>query len=158
MWQSIIKWAHDNDFEIHCKYINIEVGDALYNASKRLIDTYGKLLNPEEIKKTKEVGVYTPIVIYKYRKTVQTPKKEEGFHSVEKIRFKRINDKTEYTEPLITEGGQPYSDSNILELQWVFPSTTITYYRSITQYRTPNAPVINSVISLDYEASEHSRF
>jgi len=99
--QSIIKWAHDNDFEIHCKYINIDVGDALYNASKRLINTYGKLLNPEEIKKTKEVGVYPPVVIYKYRKMVQPPEKEEGFHSVEKIKFKRIFDKAEYINKAI---------------------------------------------------------
>ena len=82
--QSIIKWAYDNEFEINCKYINIDVGDILYNASKRLIDTYGKLLNPEEIKKTKEVGVYAPVVVYKYRKTVQPPETQEGFHSVEK--------------------------------------------------------------------------
>ncbi len=99
--QSIIKWAHDNDFEIHCKYINIDVGDTLYNASKRLIDTYGSLLNPEEIKNTKEVGVYPPVVIYKYRKTVQTPKKEEGFHNVKKIKFKRKIDKTVYKNKAI---------------------------------------------------------
>jgi len=99
--QSIIKWARDNEFKIHCKYINIDVGDALYNASKRLIHTYGKLLNPEEIKKTKEVGVYPPVVIYKYRKTVQPPKTKEGFHSVEKIKFKRIIDKTEYKNKAI---------------------------------------------------------
>ncbi len=36
---SIVKWAHDNDFEIECKWIDIEVGDARYNASKRMIDT-----------------------------------------------------------------------------------------------------------------------
>ena len=72
--QSIIKWALDNDFEISCKYIDIDVGDALYNASKRLIDIYGRLLTPEEIKKKKEVGVYPPVVIYKYRKIVKFPK------------------------------------------------------------------------------------
>ena len=46
---SVVKWAHDNDFKIECKWIDIEVGDALYNASKRMIDTYGKLLTPKEI-------------------------------------------------------------------------------------------------------------
>ncbi len=60
---SVIKWSHDNDFEIKCKWIDIEVGDALYNASKRMIDTYGRLLTPEEIKKSKDIGVYSPAVI-----------------------------------------------------------------------------------------------
>jgi len=99
--QLIIKWAHDNEFEIHCKYINIDVGDALYNASKRLIDTYGKLLNPEEIKKTKEAGVYPPVVIYKYRKTVQPPKTQESFDSIEKIKFTRKINKTTYKNKAI---------------------------------------------------------
>ena len=99
--QSIIKWARDNDFEIHCKYIDIDVGDALYNASKRLIDTYGRLLTPEEIKKSKEVGVYPPVVIYKYKKTVKSPKTQEGFHAVEKVEFSRVIDKTKYTKKAI---------------------------------------------------------
>ena len=99
--QSIIKWARENDFKIHCKYIDIDVGGSLYNASKRLIDTYGRLLNPEEIKKSKEVGVYPPVVIYKYRKTVQPPKTQEGFHSVEKLKFTRNIHKTEYNNKAI---------------------------------------------------------
>jgi len=99
--QSIIKWARNNDFEILCKYIDIDVGDALYNASKRLIDTYGRLLTPEEIKKSKEVGVYPPVVIYKYRKTVISPKTQEGFHAVEKVKFSRVIDKIKYTKKAI---------------------------------------------------------
>jgi histidinol-phosphate phosphatase family protein len=99
--QSIIKWALDNNFEIHCKYIDIDVGDALYNASKRLIDIYGRLLTPEEIKKNKEVGIYPPVVIYKYRKTVKPPKTQEGFNTVEKVKFSRVIDKTKYTKKAI---------------------------------------------------------
>ncbi len=71
---------------------------------------------------------------------------------------KVLNDKREYTEPRITEDGRPIPGLNILELQWVFPSTTIIYYRSIRKYRATNAMVVNSVISLDYKASDQSRF
>ena len=46
----VIEWARNNDFVIDCKWIDLDVGDALYNASKRMIDKYGKLLLPEEIK------------------------------------------------------------------------------------------------------------
>ncbi len=71
---------------------------------------------------------------------------------------KVLKDKTEYTEPRIAGDGQTIPGSNILELQWTFPSTTITYYRSIRKYQRTNAIVVNSVVSLNYEASDHSRF
>jgi HAD superfamily hydrolase (TIGR01662 family) len=99
--QSVIKWAKNNNLEIHCKLIDIDIGDALYNASKRLIDTYGNLLMPEEIKKSKDVGVYPPVVIYKYRKSFEAPTIQEGFSTVEKFKFKRIVDKDTYTNKAI---------------------------------------------------------
>lgn len=70
---------------------------------------------------------------------------------------KVLNDKRDYAEPQITTGGQPAPVSNTLELQWTFPSTTITYYRSIREYPANNATVVNSVISLDYKASDFSQ-
>jgi HAD superfamily hydrolase (TIGR01662 family) len=99
--QSIIQWARNNDFEIHCKLIDIDIGDALFNASKRLIDTYGKLLMPEEIKKSKDIGVYPPVVIYKYRKSFETPTIQEGFVTVEKLKFTRNIDKDTYRNKAI---------------------------------------------------------
>jgi hypothetical protein len=69
-----------------------------------------------------------------------------------------LNDEREHAEPLIAEDGRPIPGMNILELQWDFPSTTITYYRSITKYLATNATVVHSVISLDYKASDHSQF
>lgn len=99
--QSVIHWAREHGFEIECKYIDIDIGDALYNASKRIIDTYGKLLSPEEITKSKDIGVYPPVVIYKYRKMFETPTAKEGFDSVEKITFSRNVNKNDYTQKAI---------------------------------------------------------
>ena len=99
--QSIIQWAKNNEFEIYCKLIDIDIGDALFNASKRLIDTYGKLLMPEEIKESKDSGVYPPVVIYKYRKSFEAPTTQEGFTTVEKLKFSRTIDKDIYANKAI---------------------------------------------------------
>lgn len=98
---SVIKWSHDNNFETECKWIDIDVADALYNASKRMIDFYGKLLTPEEIKKSKDIGVYSPAAIYRYRKIFEKPTIKEGFHKVEKIPFIRKIDKSIYSNRAI---------------------------------------------------------
>lgn len=50
-----------------------------------------------KIKKSKDVGVYPPVVIYKYRKSFETPTAQEGFTTVEKLKFTRIMDKDTYT-------------------------------------------------------------
>ncbi|MFX1286827.1 MAG: HAD-IIIA family hydrolase [Promethearchaeota archaeon] len=98
---SVVKWAHNNNFKIECKWIDIEVGDALYNASKRMIDTYGKLLPPEEIKVSKDIGIYSPAAIYRYRKAFEKPTLQEGFQEVEKVPFTRKMDKEIYTNKAI---------------------------------------------------------
>jgi len=94
--KAVIDWARENKFDVDCKWIDLDVGDALYNASKRMIDRYGRLLNPEEIKTSKEIGNYPPVVIYKFRKSFEVPTPKEGFHHIRKIKFKRKMDKAKY--------------------------------------------------------------
>jgi len=92
--KSVLDWAHENKFDVDCKWIDLSVGDAIYNASKKMIETYGRLLIPEEIKK--DTSFYPPVVIYKYRKVFEAPTPHEGFHHIRKIRFSRKLDKTKY--------------------------------------------------------------
>lgn len=99
--RSVIKWAIENKFEINCKWIDIDIGDALYNASRRMIDKYGKLLTPEEIKESKDIGVYPPVVIYKNRKSFEIPTIKEGFNKIERVLFSREFNKNSYTNKAI---------------------------------------------------------
>ncbi|MFX0011044.1 MAG: HAD-IIIA family hydrolase [Candidatus Hermodarchaeota archaeon] len=99
--ETVIRWAHENNFEIVCEWIDLDVGDALYNAAQRMINTYGKILSPEQIKKSNDIGVYPPVVIYKIRKAFEEPSVEEGFNNVVRIKFKRELDKSVYTNKAI---------------------------------------------------------
>lgn len=99
--RSILNWANKHDFEVCCKWIDIEIGDALYNASKRMIESYGKILSPREIRESKDISIYPPVVIYKYRKMFEIPSTDEGFTSVKKIPFIRKLDKSIYTNKAV---------------------------------------------------------
>ena len=99
--ESVIRWARENNFEIECQWIDLDIGDALYNAVRRMIDTYGKMLSPVEIRKVEDVGVYPPVVIYKIRKAFEEPIIDEGFSEVVKVHFKRNLDLSEYNNKAI---------------------------------------------------------
>ncbi|MFX0073938.1 MAG: HAD-IIIA family hydrolase [Candidatus Hermodarchaeota archaeon] len=119
--KSVIRWARDNNFEIECHWIDLDVGDALYNAVQRMINAYGRMLTPDQIKESNDIGVYPPVVIYEIRKSFEAPNVEEGFNKVVKIKFKRELDNSVYINRAIildydgtlrkTKSGEKYPKS-----------------------------------------------
>lgn len=99
--KSVIQWAKKHEFQIECHWIDLDIGDALYNASKRMIDAHGRLLMSDEIKSSKEVGIYPPVVIYKYRKSFEVPTAKEGFDAIHRIEFTRNINIEEYKNKAI---------------------------------------------------------
>jgi len=124
------------------------------------VELYGTPFNVE-FHLAKGSKLYRVRVLNKYKKGSQL-KLAEQIEAELKEKYgapKVLNDEREHTEPWVTGDGRTITGLNALELQWDFPSTTITYYRSIRKYRATNATVVvHSVISLDYQASDHSRF
>jgi len=94
----VLKWAKANDFVVECHWLNTDVPNAQYNIVKRMIDTYGKLLMPDELKEKvkQDPGLYPPAVIFSARKRFEKPTLEEGFTKVVKIPFKRQMEKSKY--------------------------------------------------------------
>jgi HAD superfamily hydrolase (TIGR01662 family) len=139
--KSVIRWARDNIFEIECHWIDLDIGDALYNAVQRMINSYGKMLSPDQIKKCKDLGVYPPVAIYKIRKSFEEPNVEEGFSKIVKVPFKRKLDKSVYSNKAIvldydgtlrkTKSGERYPKTpNDVEL---LPNRTETLKRYLEE-------------------------
>ena len=75
--------------EVHCKVMGTSIEDSSFNAVQRMIDILGHFPTQEEIKKAKHPNIFPIAVLFKYKKEYQKPTKEEGFDSVEVVKFKR---------------------------------------------------------------------
>ena len=73
-----------------CIWLATSIEDAQFNACFRMIQRFGKVLTPEEIKKKKDPNTFPAAVLFKYKKEFEKPTVEEGFSSVEKVKFERI--------------------------------------------------------------------
>lgn len=106
--KSIISVAKSLGVPIRCVWLATSFEDAQFNACLRMVERAGKLLSPEELKKSKDPNLFPPIALYGARnkfegkdKTLkypgkQTPTVAEGFSKVEKREFVRVWPK-EYT-------------------------------------------------------------
>lgn len=89
--------------EIHCKVMGTSIEDSSVNAVQRMINLLGHFPTQEEIKKSKHPNVFPIAVLFKYKKEHEKPTKEEGFDSLEVVKFKRIDDPTLTNKALILD-------------------------------------------------------
>lgn len=99
--ESIIALAKELGIRIRCVWLTTSFEDAQFNACLRMVQKTGKILNPEELKKSKDPNLFPPIALYGARKKFlgednslkyqgdQTPTVAEGFDEVSLIAFKR---------------------------------------------------------------------
>jgi len=72
---------------IRCMVMSTTIEQAQFNAARRMVQTYGKILSPEEIKKTKSPNCFPAAVLFQYRKAYEKPTMAEGFASLESVPF-----------------------------------------------------------------------
>jgi HAD superfamily hydrolase (TIGR01662 family) len=68
-----------------------------------MIKKYGKLLGPDEIKKTKSPNTFPIVALFAARKKWEDPSVEEGFESVTSVPFVREHDPTYTNKALILD-------------------------------------------------------
>lgn len=99
--ESIIAMAKTLGVPIRCVWLTTSFEDSMLNACLRMVERTGKILSPEELKKSKDPNLFPPIALYGARKKFegedaklkhpgkQHPTEKEGFSVVEKVEFKR---------------------------------------------------------------------
>lgn len=88
--KDFIAAARNMNVPISCIWFKTSIEDCEINACIRMIERYGKILDPEELKKHKDPNMFPPAVLHSFVKSFQEPKLEEGFDSIEEKSFKRV--------------------------------------------------------------------
>lgn len=87
---SIIQVAQKAGVPIRCVWLTTSIEDAQLNACMRMLCKYGKILGPEDFKKTKDPNMFPPAALFAYKKAFQEPTAAEGFAAIEKRKFVRV--------------------------------------------------------------------
>lgn len=88
----VVKLARRRDLPVRFLLMDTTLEDAQFNASLRMMEKAGRLLEVDDHKKPefkKDPGFFPVFVIYKYRKDFEKPTVAEGFSAVESIAFER---------------------------------------------------------------------
>lgn len=82
----VIRTAKKHGARVVCRVVTTSLEQAQHNAAARVIEQHGRLLEPAEMQATKAVG---PGAQFRYRKSYEPPRLDEGFASIEDVAFER---------------------------------------------------------------------
>ena len=75
---------------IACDWLRTSIEDAQVNACTRMMQKYGRIIPPEEMKNfANDPGIFPPAVLFKFKKEFEKPTADEGFTRLDAIPFVR---------------------------------------------------------------------
>ena len=91
---ALIQAAGKRGLLVRCVWLATSVEDAQVNAVTRMIEKFGRLLGPDEMRQTvrHDVSAFGPSVQFRYQRELEPPHPSEGFSSIETIPFVRTRD------------------------------------------------------------------
>jgi D-glycero-D-manno-heptose 1,7-bisphosphate phosphatase len=86
-----IKAVKEAGATIRCFHLDTSAEDCQINALMRMWERYGKIFfDPEELKQVaSDPNMFPPVVLFTYKKELEKPHVDEGFESVDRIKFQR---------------------------------------------------------------------
>ena len=79
---------------LRCVWLTTSIEEAQVNACNRMLDTYGRLLEPAEMREASktDVSAFGPSVLFRYQRELEPPQTSEGFSHVDAVPFERRRD------------------------------------------------------------------
>jgi histidinol-phosphate phosphatase family protein len=90
----VIQKAHAHGVPVRCRFLSISIEDAYVNVVTRILERYGKLLGPDEMKSLAKAdpNLPPPQAIARWASSFEAPQVDEGFAVVEETPFIRRPD------------------------------------------------------------------
>lgn len=87
----VLEIAGKHGLEVRCIWLDTPLEAAQVNTVQRLLERYGKLPSPEELRELsrRDPNAFLPNVQFRYRRELEAPSPDEGFSQVEVIPFER---------------------------------------------------------------------
>jgi aryl-alcohol dehydrogenase-like predicted oxidoreductase/histidinol phosphatase-like enzyme len=91
---ALLQAAAKHGLPVRCLWLSTSVEDAQVNAVSRMISKFGRLLGPEEIRRTskRDGSVFGPGVQFRYQRELEPPDPSEGFSRIDTVAFHRVRD------------------------------------------------------------------
>ena len=89
--EPVITVAHAHGIPVRCRYLATSIGDARVNVVNRILDRYGKLLDPDDMKELakEDPNLPPPAAMQRWMNVFEPPALDEGFSAVDEIPFER---------------------------------------------------------------------
>ena len=85
----VIETARRHGVPVRCLWLETTLEQAQVNAVRRMVARHGRLLEPAEMKSSKDPNDFTPEAQFRYRRELEPPRPDEGFSEIEKVPFVR---------------------------------------------------------------------
>ena len=91
---AVIATALQHRLPVRCVWLATSMEDAQVNAATRMVERYGRLLAPEEIRREsrKNTAAFGPGVQFRLQRELEPPDAAEGFSRIDVVQFERSRD------------------------------------------------------------------
>jgi HAD superfamily hydrolase (TIGR01662 family) len=88
---AVIRMAHAHRVPVRCRFLNTPVNEAYQNVVHRILERYGRLLGPDDLKELSKTdpNLPPPVAMARWAACFEPPALDEGFSVVEEIPFVR---------------------------------------------------------------------
>ena len=88
---SLIRMAHAHRVPVRCRFLNTPLNEAYQNVVLRILERYGRLLGPDDLKELSKTdpNLPPPAAMARWAASFEHPALDEGFSVVEEIPFVR---------------------------------------------------------------------
>jgi aryl-alcohol dehydrogenase-like predicted oxidoreductase/histidinol phosphatase-like enzyme len=90
----IVRAAAAAGLPVRCIWLSTSIEEAQVNASTRMLETFGRLLGPDDMRETAktDVSAFGPAVQFRYQRELEPPHVSEGFSRIDVMPFERRRD------------------------------------------------------------------